>query len=305
MFRRFLVLLVIFSMFVSGVTVLAMEHDNSWVENGNTYVGVFHVKDMPAADLELWKSFMTAPRLFAEEDNNRKIYIMDIPEGVSGKIIKNPSGSSFAYNVQFSPAFNCKCLVFQYSSSTGMYEPAGHYDQDSFRGFGLDAIIVNRGFSLTSSVPSSELYIQHPGDLYIVDDLGGQMEGDGEVDSGEAGDGAPWWQKLKELFVPSEGYFSNWFEEIKDAAMEKMGPIKSIVDAFSDLFEKLQHDNTETSIWIDVPEGQYYPGSPGIKVDVLHFGVDLIGIVRNWLTAVVVVFTAICCYKRIVVLFEQ
>lgn len=36
MFRRFLVLLVIFSMFVSGVTVLAMEHDNSWVENGNT-----------------------------------------------------------------------------------------------------------------------------------------------------------------------------------------------------------------------------------------------------------------------------
>ena len=131
------------------------------------------------------------------------------------------------------------------------------------------------------------------------------MEGDGEVDSGEAGDGAPWWQKLKELFVPSEGYFSNWFEEIKDAAMEKMGPIKSIVDAFSDLFEKLQHDNTDTSIWIDVPEGQYYPGSPGIKVDILHFGVDLIGIVRNWLTAVVVVFTAICCYKRIVVLFEQ
>ena len=305
MFRRFLVLLVIFSMFVSGVTVLAMEHDNSWVENGNTYVGVFHVKDMPAADLELWKSFMTAPRLFAEEDNNRKIYIMDIPEGVSGKIIKNPSGSSFAYNVQFSPAFDCKCLVFQYSASTGMYEPAGHYDREAFDGFGLDAIIVNRGFSLTSSVPSSELYIQHPGNLYIVDDLGGQMEGDGEVDSGEAGDGAPWWQKLKELFVPSEGYFSNWFEEIKDAAMEKMGPIKSIVDAFSDLFEKLQHDNTDTSIWIDVPEGQYYPGSPGIKVDILHFGVDLIGIVRNWLTAVVVVFTAICCYKRIVVLFEQ
>ena len=304
MFRRFLVLLVIFSMFVLGVTVFAMEHDNSWVENGNTYVGVFHVKDMPVADLELWKSFMTAPRLFAEEDNNRKIYIMDIPEGVSGKIIKNPSGSSFAYNVQFSPAFNCKCLVFQYSSSTGMYEPAGHYDREAFDGFGLDAIIVNRGFSLTSSVPSSELYIQHPGNLYIVDDLGGQMEGDGEVDSGEAGDGAPWWQKLKELFVPSEGYFSNWFEEIKDAAMEKMGPIKSI-DAFSDLFEKLQHDNTDTSIWIDVPEGQYYPGSPGIKVDILHFGVDLIGIVRNWLTAVVVVFTAICCYKRIVVLFEQ
>ena len=35
MFRRFLVLLVIFSMFVLGVTVFAMEHDNSWVENGN------------------------------------------------------------------------------------------------------------------------------------------------------------------------------------------------------------------------------------------------------------------------------
>lgn len=305
MFRRFLVLFVIFSILVSGVIVFAMEHDHSWIENGNTYVGVFHVKDMSAADLELWKSFMAAPRLFAEEDNNRKIYIMDVPEGVSGKIVKNPSGSSFAYNVQFSPAFDCKCLVFQYSASTGMYEPVGHYDRESFDGFGLDAIIVNRGFSLTSSIPASELYIQHPGALYIVDDLGGQMEGDGEVDSGEAGDGVPWWQKLKELFVPSEGYFSNWFEEIKDAAMEKMGPIKSIVAAFSDLFEKLQHDNTETSIWIDVPEGQYYPGSPGIKVDVLHFGVDLIGIVRNWLTAVMVVFTAICCYKRIVVLFEQ
>ena len=46
MFRRFLVLLVIFSILVSGVTVFAMEHDHSWIENGNTYVGVFHVKDI-------------------------------------------------------------------------------------------------------------------------------------------------------------------------------------------------------------------------------------------------------------------
>lgn len=296
--KQVLVILVV--LFFFGIPVLGMEHDNSWLENGNTYVGVFHVKDMPADDLALWQRMMIAPRLFAEEDNNRKIYIMEVPEGVSGKILKNPAGSSFAYNVQFSPIFDCKCLVFQYSASTGLYEPVGHYDRESFDGFGLDAIIVNRGFSLTSAVPASELYIQHPGDLYIVDDLGGQMEGDGEVE-----DSVPWWKKLQELFVPSEGYFDDWFEEIKDAAMEKLGPIKSIMDAFSNLFEKLQHDNTETSIWIDVPEGQYYPGSPGIKVDVLHFGVDLIGIVRNWLTAIVVIFTAICCYRRVVVLFEQ
>ncbi len=299
------ILVLLATLLFLSIPVLAMEHDNSWLENGNTYVGVFHVKDMSADDLALWQRMMIAPRLFAEEDNNRKIYIMEVPEGVSGKILKNPAGSSFAYNVQFKPAFDCKCLVFQFSSSTGMYEPVGHYDRESFDGFGLDAIIVNRGFSLTSAVPASELYIQHPGDLYIVDDLGGQMEGDGEVNSGEAGDGGSWQQKLKDLFVPSEDYFSDWFKEIKDAAMEKLGPIKSIVDAFSGLFEKLQHDNTETSIWIDVPEGQYYPGLPGIKVDILHFGANFIDTVRNWLTAIVVIFTAICCYRRVVVLFEQ
>lgn len=310
--RRFVAfLLAAFCLLGTGVAVMAMQHDNSWVENGDTYVGVFHVKDMSAADLALWKSFMTSPRLFAEEDNNRRIYIMSIPEGVSGKIVKNPPGSSFAYDVQFSPAFDCKGLVFAYSSSTGMYEPVGHYDSSSFRGFGLDAIIVNRGFSLTSSIPASELYIQHPGALYIVDDLGNEMEGDGDVDDGE-----PWWRhlldwldsfwdKLKSFFVPEPGYFDDWFQEIKDAAMEKLGPIKSIVDAFSNAFKRLQSDTTNTSIFIDVPAGQYWPGSPGIKVDVLHFGADFINTVRGWLTAIVVIFTAICCYRRIVTLFEQ
>lgn len=311
MLRRVAVSLLLILLLVPGVVAMAMEHDHSWQENGDTYVGIFHVKDLPAADLERWKTIVTSPRIFAEEDESRKIYFMEVPEGVKGKIVKNPPGDSFAFNVRFSPSFTIKGMVFEYSTITGMYEYVGRYDYANFSGFGLDAVIVNRGFELTSAVPASELYIQHPGNLYLVDDLGNEMKGDGDADDGE-----PWWRhlldwldsfwkKLKDFFVPEDGYFDDWFQEIKDAAMEKLGPVKSMMDSLSNAFKKLQSDTTNTSIFIDVPEGQYWPGSPGIKVDVLHFGEGVINTVRNWLTAIIVVFTIICCYRRVVVLFEQ
>ena len=267
------VLLVVLSLGVYGLTF-----DNSREEGGNTYLGKFHVKDMAPEDLNTWREIMSAPRLFAEQDRNHKIYFLTVPEGVTGKIVKNPPGSSFDYNVVFSPAFDVRGLVFQYSSSTGMYELVGNYDSSNFTGFGLDAVIVNRGFPLASNIARDELYIQHPGLLYIEDDLGGTMEGEGEIE-----DENPWWQHLldwinsfwktlKNFIVPKEGYFD---------------------------------DTTNTGLYWDVPSNHFYDGFPGMRVSLLRGINSILDTVKTVLTMVCVVITVITCYRRLIVLFEQ
>lgn len=302
----FLVLLVLLS-----VSVYALDFDHSWQEDGNTYLGTFHVKDMRPVDLELWKSFMTSPRLFAEQDADHNIYFFEVPEGVSGKIVKNPPGSVYAYDVQFSPTFPVSALIFSYRSSTGMYELVGSYKDDSFRGFGLDAIIVNRGFPLTSAVPASELYIDHPGALYIVDDLGNEMEGEGDTD-----DGTPWWRhlldwldsfwkKLKNFFVPDDNYFSDWFTEIKNAAMKKLKPISEVHDYFKGAFDSLKSDTSNTGLYLEIPKNHFFEGSPGVRANILKSVGSILGTLKTILTMVCVVFTAICCYRRIIDIFEQ
>lgn len=297
---------ILFSVFASALTF-----DHSYQQDGNTYLGKFHVKDLSADDLQNWKDMMASPRLFAEQDNNHKIYFLIVPEGVTGKIIRNSPGSSFTYNVQFSPAFDCKGLVFQYSSSTGMYELVGHYNSDRFTGFGLDAIIVNRGFPLSSNIAASELYIQHPGLLYIEDDLGGTMEGEGEVE-----DEDPWWQhlldwlnsfwqKLKKFIVPEDGYFDDWFNDVKAAAMKKLGPISDVNDKLHGAFNSFKNDTSFTGLYLDLPANYIYDGFPGARISLLR-GVDsILSIIRTLLTMIIVIFTVVCCYKRIVVLFEQ
>lgn len=302
----FLVLLVLLS-----VSVFSLEFNNSWEEGGNTYLGTFHVKDLPPEKLEIWKRFMTTPRLFAEQDVNDYIYFFEVPDGVSGKIVKNSPGSSFAYDIQLSPAFTAEILVFSYSTSTGMYELVSSHAPSSFRGFGLDAIIVNRGFPLTSAVPASELYIDHPGALYIVDDLGNEMEGEGDTD-----DGTPWWRhlldwidsfwkKLKDFFVPDDDYFSDWFTEIKDAAMKKLKPISEVFDYFKGAFESLKNDTSNTGLYFEIPENHFFEGSPGVRANLLKSLGSVLGTLKTMLTMVCVVFTAICCYRRIIVIFEQ
>lgn len=300
------VLLVVLSLGVYGLTF-----DNSREEGGNTYLGKFHVKDMAPEDLNTWREIMSAPRLFAEQDRNHKIYFLTVPEGVTGKIVKNPPGSSFDYNVVFSPAFDVRGLVFQYSSSTGMYELVGNYDSSNFTGFGLDAVIVNRGFPLASNIARDELYIQHPGLLYIEDDLGGTMEGEGEIE-----DENPWWQHLldwinsfwktlKNFIVPKEGYFDDWFQEIKNAAMKKLGPISEVLGKLHKVFEAFRDDTTNTGLYWDVPSNHFYDGFPGMRVSLLRGINSILDTVKTVLTMVCVVITVITCYRRLIVLFEQ
>lgn len=308
--KRFFVVFFVL-LFCLSLPSFALEFDNSWVEGGDTYLGKFHVKDLSAQDLSTWKSFMTAERLFAEQDRNHKIYFFTVPDGVTGKIVRNPPGSSFDFNIVL-PPISTDVMVFRYSESTQMYEMESNYHSSSFIGFGLDAIIINRGFDLTSNVPSSELYIPKTGNLYIVDDLGNEMEGG---DQGGASDDSWWrklldwlgsfWKKLKDFFVPEDDYFSDWFNEIKDAAMKKLGPISEIFDCFNGAFESLKNDNSNTGIYFDVPANHFFPGSSGMRFDMLKSVGMIIGTVKTLLTMVCVVFAAICCYKRIIVLFEQ
>lgn len=302
-----MLLLFCFSFTVSA----ALSFDNSWVENGNTYLGVFHVKDLPESDLALWNSFMSSRGLFAEQDINRKIYFFTVPDGTSGKIVRNSAGSSYLYNIVL-PPIDTDIMVFRYSSATEKYELESCYHNPSFTGFGLDAIVINRGFDLTSNVPASELYIQKTGNLYIVDDMGNEMEGG---DQGGASDASWWrklldwlgsfWEKLKEFFVPPDGYFSDWFTEIKNAAMKKLGPISEVFDCFQSAFESLKNDNSDTGLYFEVPANHFFQGFPGIRVDMMRAVGGVLGTLKTLLTMVCVIFAAICCYRRIIVLFEQ
>ena len=48
-----------------------------------------------------------------------------------------------------------------------------------------------------------------------------------------------------------------------------------------------------------------FEGSPAIKVDVIEYARPYLKWLKPVLTMIILVYTAIACYRRIVVLFEQ
>lgn len=303
----FLATFLIISMF--SLMVFADYDAHHWIEDGNTMFGVFHVKDLgsvPAESssnksvLDVWKEMMASGDFAVFQEMNGCIYFC---YNLSGKTFHIDSSTSFPGFYKLSYSGYTDCFVFEPSAD-------GYVYSDSFSlsgGFNFKYMLANSSGVFTSSVPSSNYIPSYTGNLVIVDDLG---EGGSEPPSDGDGGILDWlksfWRKLKSFFVPDEGYFSDWFQEIKNAAMKKLSPISETFDLFNQLGDGMKNTNSkDDGLYIDVPDNLYYRGFQGFRVDILKSVRPILGIVRNVFTMVCVIFTGIVCYRRIIVIFEQ
>lgn len=276
---------------------------NSWVQDGNTYLGTFRVKglddpytgDISYTVTEYWQYLMGAASLLIWEAPNGDVYIVGSQSGEMSFSVTHDAG---------------EMMIHIRSGVTGMiWRPSGDgYDYlTQFASGGtpllLKHIITMRGMILPApGVSSDVLFAAHEGDLYIVDDLGDDPP---KEDSGILDWLSKFWDNLVHIVVPRDGYFSDWWSEIKAAADKKFKPIADTITSLEDTIGSLKDDAGDTGLVITLPANHFFAGQPRASVDVLQIMRPVVQSLRLWLTMVCVVMTIVACYKRLVVLFEQ
>lgn len=128
--------------------------------------------------------------------------------------------------------------------------------------------------------------------------------GTGAEDEDEKG----FWEKLgdffKWIFVPEDGYFDDWFNEIRTAFTAKLGGIGTLFDTLSSSFEALQNGTAgKSNLILSIPKDYIYKGFGGSTVNLLSKDLTVMfNWIRNTITAIIIVITAIVCFKKVIAL---
>lgn len=117
------------------------------------------------------------------------------------------------------------------------------------------------------------------------------------------------WDKLIEIvakiFIPSEGYFENFFNEISLAFGEKTKGLGSVFEGVKSLFDGLNSVTGETALTMTIPNNHFYSGYSGITVNFLNPKLKpLLDTVRSVFNSVLVLFTSIICIKKLIALIQ-
>ena len=128
-----------------------------------------------------------------------------------------------------------------------------------------------------------------------------------EKDNGILGFIKDFFKNLGDFFikivVPPKDYFKNFFSEIQ---MAVNGKFKALTDLYTILcnFGKLEVEGEVSSLW-HIPDNYIYQGFKGFDVDILQGAKPYLIFLRPVLTAVVVLMTAITCYKKLASIMER
>lgn len=154
----------------------------------------------------------------------------------------------------------------------------------------LDQYIILCSPSLQKEItfpsPVSAYVVDYIGSLSIEDDLDDSSNnGDDSEQSGILGFLSDFWEKLKSfflgLFVPSEGYFKAWYNEVKAAFEEKLSPIFALYEQLTSFFNNVSAAEDTTLF-----------NNP-ILVSCLSW-------VKGLITGLVLLLTLIAAYKKII-----
>jgi len=300
--------LVFCSISAAAYTLAPDTTDGVWLDSsGNTNLGVIKVMGTSIEDFyHRWKA---SPNNMAFLDTGGYLYLVYVTGSVTCSVDSNNylvfDGINGSENMFY-------YAMFRWNGSDAYTVVLSEaYDEGTMQ---FPGILTLLGGSYTSShqfqYPSSfePCIPEYQGSLILVFD-------DGNVTKPEEPEKGllEWigdfftnlWDFLIRLIVPEDGYFSDWFNEIKDAAMEKLGPIGEIVEALGNCFRDLESDISSSSLVLDIPGDHFYKGFGGVHVDLLEGGKELLVNVKGFLTTVMVILTAIICYRRLVVSFEQ
>lgn len=290
-------------------------------EGGITTIGVFEIakwKDNPTENgfdlYAFWQEVRNNPRVaFFYDRNSGRYSFFIVPEGAKIVFRHNsyePTGLLFHFENSSGQVVTTKVNLVEFERSGENYI---FYRVDkNFNSTNGEIVMVGGSYFNGNPVSglTDEVLARFPdGRFMIEDDLGKAPPTDEDETKGFWQTLLDWlssfWDKLIGLFVPSDGFFDDWFAELRAAAMKKFGSLSKLSDDLNAAFEQMKNTTSSGGLILDVPANHFYKGFPGVRVDLLKSVSSVLGTIRGWLTAVCVVLTAVACYKRLIVLFEQ
>ena len=291
--RRFFILsLALFLLFSFAVNSFAVNIYDEYFQviDGNTYLGTFATNPLTDLQKDNLRSFLDNQLNFIlANDNHTCFYLLSL---------SNESGFSIDY------IYDGSCLITLNCNVSGtVWSCAGDgiltYDSvfvrdsgDELNGF---IIVGGRAFStcnITFPSPVSDYVADYEGSLMLCDDGGlmsdpvnGGSNNDDSEQSGILSFLSDFWEKLKSfflgLFVPSEGYFKSWYNEVKAAFEDKLSPIFALYEQLSSFFDSVSAAEDTTLF-----------NNP--------FLVSCLSWVKGLITGLVLLLTLIASYKKII-----
>ena len=288
-----------------SVTVWAYSLPSYRLVDGNTVVGTFILEGIPADSYSLWQEIWSSSKghIFLRDDGEIKYYFCYL--GDHQLTFGTSNGRPY-----FVPDMSFDYLEFTYQSSSASYvltDTVWNYPPQQFV---FDCAVGSVGSSPVSLPNLGIDYIaSYTGELIIQTDEGEPAEEEPGND-GLLGWLSAFWDKLKNLFVsifvPPDGYFTDWFNEIRSAFDSKFGNLGTLWDSLTASFAALKtSDANMTGLYLTIPNNHWFPGSKGISVNLIGALLPYVGTVRGWFNAILIVFTALTVYRNITAMLKK
>ena len=309
--RRLLSVLVASAMlFLLAAPACAATLPTATEKDGNTYVGTFRMADQTDLYKQFWDDWKHSDRnVMLAGAGGEFFWFLIVPEGASLAFFDDSSNSPDFIRMTCNKAIDYLRFSVSVSDSESIeVEEMGTLSAGTALQ-GVRYVVSGTYFNTVSyhfSDFSYDYLVDYEGTLYLVDDL----DGDQDEDSGllawlkNIWDWlSSFWEKLKalfiSLFVPSNGYFSDWFNEIKTAFEAKTGGLSTLFDSISGSLGGLSSSGKSTLI-LKTSDNYLFSGYKGVSVDILAGVKDVLVWLRSFLNGLVIIYTVITCYKQLI-----
>lgn len=107
------------------------------------------------------------------------------------------------------------------------------------------------------------------------------------------------------LFVPTDEFFQDWWNEISHAVDIKVVGLKTTLSSFSEQFSSLTSTTERPVIVLELEDNQLFHGSDGVSVDLLETAQPFLNFMRPILNGLVAILLIIYCYKTVTAMFGE
>lgn len=268
----------------------------SVIENGNVVLKIFKLSNQTQEVKDIWAEMMTGNRTIVTATDSVYRFV-SVPESYGISIVQDSEPNTFKILATGDDLSTNPLTCISFTRKGNYFEMR---EISSIVAFNSKYVVGGSFFNGFSFPTLDYQYVlNYPGTLVIVDDLGGLDESGGILD---------WlsifWDKLLELFksifIPSQDYFKNFFSDIKTAFENKLGGIGDVLDSINDMFIILKNVDSESELFITIPDNQLFMGYKGLKVNALYNIKPLTNFIRGVFNSILIVFTVIICYKKVV-----
>lgn len=277
---------------------------NFRVESGNTYLETLLVKDLNETVKQTFKDAMACENLMITITTMGyyEFFILDPRERLGAYGLD--AGVSFEIKNQ---AYEIKSIIFKPIGDKLEYFTTRLYTPSQLI-TGANLVFYSPDTISYVSFEAYQLRLNIQGELLIVTD---------EEDYNPNPDGGgglldflkSFWDKLlqffKDLIIPPPDYFKNWFEEVKTKFSEKMGSLATFFDSIGGIFDGLKSKSYEKSkVMFTVPDNSIFMGYKGTSVDLLGFASSWLSWLRTIFNGILVLFTGLICYRKLIALIR-